>query len=81
MVNKIDLSAKNHDYAIFTPALSAFYSSYVSKQQSSEYVEAERIPQKFEKAIEALKPFMIARGIPGAEDLPDDISYKSLTFK
>ena len=33
------------------------------------------------KAIEALKPFMIARGIPGADDLPDDISYKSLTFK
>ena len=28
------------------------------------------------KAIEALKPFMIARGIPGAEDLPDKISYK-----
>ena len=33
------------------------------------------------KAIEALKPFMIARGIPGAEDLPDKISYKLLTYK
>ena len=54
MVNRIDLSAKNHDYAIFTPALSGFYSSYVSKQQSSEYVEAERIPQKFENGIEGL---------------------------
>ena len=54
MVNKIDLSAKNHDYAIFTPALSGFYSSYVSKQQSSEYVEAERIPQKFEMVLKVL---------------------------
>ena len=33
------------------------------------------------KAIEALKPFMIARDIPGAEDLPDKISYKLLSFK
>ena len=33
------------------------------------------------KAIEALKPFMIARGIPGAEDLPDKISYKLLSYK
>ena len=33
------------------------------------------------KAIEALKPFMIARGIPGAEDLPDKISYKFLSYK
>ncbi len=33
------------------------------------------------KAIEALKPFMIERGIPGAEDLPDKISYKTLTHK
>ena len=33
------------------------------------------------KAIEALKPFMIERGIPGAEDLPDKISYKLLSYK
>lgn len=55
MANKIDLSKKNHDYAIFTPALSGFYSSYVSKQQATgNYVEADRIPKKFENGIEGL---------------------------
>lgn len=54
MTNKVNLSAKNHDYAVFTPALSGFYSSYVSKQQSGEYVEAKRIPARFENGIEGL---------------------------
>jgi hypothetical protein len=55
MTNKVDLSKKNHDYAIFTPALSGFYSSYVSKQQATgNHVEAERIPAKFENGIEGL---------------------------
>ena len=30
------------------------------------------------KAIEALKPFLIARGVPGAEDIPDRITYNPL---
>ena len=52
MVNKIDLSNKNHDYAVFTPALSGFYSSYVSKQQvNPNHVELSRVPAKFETAL------------------------------
>ena len=31
-----------------------------------------------EKAIEELKPFLIARGVPGAEDIPDRITYNPL---
>ena len=55
MANRIDLSKKNHDYAIFTPALSGFYQSYVSKQQANpNHVEPERIPAKFENGIEGL---------------------------
>ena len=30
------------------------------------------------KAIEALKPFLIARKVPGAEDIPDRITYNPL---
>jgi len=55
MVNKIDLTSKNHDYAVFTPALSTFYSNYVSKQQSTgNYVPSDRIPKKFENGVEGL---------------------------
>ena len=31
------------------------------------------------KAIEALRPFMIARGIPGAEKIPERITHNPLT--
>jgi len=30
------------------------------------------------KAIEALKPFLLARGIPGANKIPDRITYNPL---
>ena len=30
------------------------------------------------KAVEALKPFLIARGVPGAEQIPDRVSYNPL---
>jgi len=30
------------------------------------------------KAIEALKPFLIARGVPGAEDIPERVKYNPL---
>ena len=33
------------------------------------------------KAIIALKPFLIARGVPGAEEIPDKIKYRPLLKK
>jgi hypothetical protein len=55
MAVRINLSEKNHDYAVFTPALSGFYQSYVSKQQQDpNHVEQSRIPAKFENGIEGL---------------------------
>jgi len=30
------------------------------------------------KAIEALKPFLVARGVPGAEDIPERVTYNPL---
>ena len=32
------------------------------------------------KAIEELKPFLIARGVPGAEDIPDRITYNPVSY-
>ena len=41
-------------YAVFLPALSGFYSTYVGKQQAGEYVGKDRIPQDFEHGVEGL---------------------------
>ena len=39
------------DYAIFLPALSGFYATFVGKQRREEYVENTRIPFQAWKAI------------------------------
>jgi hypothetical protein len=55
MPHRVNLTEKNNDYAIFTPALSTFYSNYVSKQRvEPNYVPADRIPPRFENGIEGL---------------------------
>nr|NDG05826.1 hypothetical protein [Oxalobacteraceae bacterium] len=40
-----DLTAKQQDYAIFLPAISGFYATYIGKQRSFAYVDAARMPQ------------------------------------
>jgi hypothetical protein len=40
-----DLTANQQDYAIFLPAISSFYGSYIGRQRSSPYVEQSRMPQ------------------------------------
>lgn len=40
-----DLTAKQRDYALFLPAISGFYATYIGKQRSFPYVEAARMPQ------------------------------------
>jgi hypothetical protein len=54
MAERLDLTATQADYAVFLPALSSFYSSYVGKQRFSQAVEASRIPQDFEHGVEGL---------------------------
>lgn len=53
-MRRVNLSSKNRDYAVFTPAISGFYVNYVSKQRYEKYVPDERIPAKFENGIEGL---------------------------
>ena len=56
MANTIDdLTSKQNDYAVFLPALSGFYGTYVGKQRHDPtYVDAARMPAKFENGMEGL---------------------------
>ena len=50
-----DLTSKQKDYAVFLPALSGFYATYVGKQRADpNYVDPARIPADFETGIEGL---------------------------
>ena len=60
MAHEIDnLTSKQKDYAVFLPALSGFYATYVGKQRfpdanGNTYVESTRVPSNFENGIEGL---------------------------
>ena len=43
-MNQHNLTAAQQDYAIFLPAISGFYATYIGKQRSFEYVEKSRMP-------------------------------------
>jgi hypothetical protein len=54
-----NLTSKQLDYAVFLPALSGFYATYVGKQRFPDangnlYVETSRIPSDFETGVEGL---------------------------
>ena len=40
-----NLTAKQNDYAVFLPAISGFYSTFVGKQRNEPYVDPARFPQ------------------------------------
>ena len=42
--NQHDLTAAQNDYAVFLPAVSSFYSTYIGRQRYEQYVEATRMP-------------------------------------
>jgi hypothetical protein len=50
----VNLTAEQKDYAVFLPAVSGFYATFIGKQQSSEYVETNRIPSNFTHGVESL---------------------------
>jgi len=62
-----DLTASHKDYAVFLPAISGFYQTYVSKQQQTigtkdQFVPDDRIPKGFENGIEGLNYFNKEKG-------------------
>lgn len=44
MTDQHDLTAQQQDYAIFLPAISSFYATYIGKQRHQEFVEKTRMP-------------------------------------
>ena len=50
----VNLSPLQRDYAVYLPAISSFYSTYVAKQRESEFVPKERIPAGFDRGIEGM---------------------------
>jgi hypothetical protein len=45
MSNQDNLTAKQNDYAVFLPAISGFYATFVGKQRNEQYVDPTRFPQ------------------------------------
>jgi len=46
MSEQHDLTAAQQDYAVFLPAVSSFYSTYIGRQRFEPYVDATRMPAK-----------------------------------
>jgi hypothetical protein len=45
MAEQDNLTAKQNDYAVFLPAISGFYATFIGKQRNEEYVDPARFPQ------------------------------------
>ena len=49
-----NLTPGQKDYAVYLPAISSFYSTYVAKQRQEEFVPNDRIPKGFDRGIEGM---------------------------
>jgi hypothetical protein len=49
-----DLTKEQKDYAIFLPAISGFYATFIGKQRREEYVQRSRIPKNFPVEVESM---------------------------
>jgi len=45
MTEQDNLTAKQSDYAVFLPAISGFYATFIGKQRNENYVDPARLPQ------------------------------------
>ena len=54
MKEPVNLSPLQKDYAVYLPAISSFYSTYVAKQRQGEFIPKERIPAGFDRGIEGM---------------------------
>jgi len=51
---QVNLTPLQKDYAVYLPAISSFYSTYVAKQRLEEFVPKDRIPAGFDRGIEGM---------------------------
>jgi hypothetical protein len=49
-----NLTPLQKDYAVYLPAISTFYSTYISKQRDGEFVPEDRIPEGFDRGVEGM---------------------------
>lgn len=45
MIEQDDLTTKQNDYAVFLPAISGFYATFIGRQRNEQYVDPARFPQ------------------------------------
>jgi len=50
----VNLTPLQKDYAVYLPAISSFFSTYIAKQRQEEFVPTDRIPQGFDRGIEGM---------------------------
>jgi hypothetical protein len=54
MTQSVDLTPLQKDYAVYLPAISSFYSTYVAKQRLEKFIPDDRIPKDFDRGIEGM---------------------------
>ena len=50
----VNLTPLQKDYAVYLPAISSFYSTYIAKQRLEKFVADDRIPAGFDRGIEGM---------------------------
>jgi hypothetical protein len=51
---QVNLTPLQKDYAVYLPAISSFYSTYVAKQRLEKFISDDRIPAGFDRGIEGM---------------------------
>ena len=54
MKQPVDLTPLQKDYAVYLPAISSFYSTYIAKQRLEKFIPDDRIPKGFDRGIEGM---------------------------
>ena len=54
MKQPVDLTPLQKDYAVYLPAISSFYSTYIAKQRLEKFIPDDRIPERFDRGIEGM---------------------------
>jgi hypothetical protein len=51
---QLNLTPLQKDYAVYLPAISSFYSTYIAKQRLEKFIADDRIPKGFDRGIEGM---------------------------
>jgi len=54
MSKPVNLTPGQKDYAVYLPAISCFYSTYIAKQRLEKFIADERVPAGFDRGIEGM---------------------------